>query len=169
MIFPDKRYKYNYQEYIGQIFGSWTVKAFEFIKTIKYTKPFFICICKCGTESKIQTYRLFSKLSLSCKFCAPKKHGLYKTPTNRSWSGAKNRCNNPKNKDYIHYGARGIKFSERWDKFENFLADMGEKPEGLTLDRIDNNGNYEPGNCRWATYSQQNSNQRKRNIEKGAQ
>ena len=74
----------------------------------------------------------------------------------------KTRCNNPKHRRYSDYGGRGIKVCERWMDFNNFLADMGERPEGLTLDRIDPNGNYEPGNCRWATDSVQQTNKRKK-------
>ena len=93
-------------------------------------------------------------------------HNLSKTgkpsPTYISWQGIKARCQNPNRSDYERYGGRDIKVCERWQDFENFLSDMGERPEGKTLDRINNDGDYEPGNCRWATPKEQRQNQRDR-------
>lgn len=81
------------------------------------------------------------------------------TPTYRSWQAAKDRCHNPNNSKYPSYGARGITMCERWrNSFSAFLEDMGERPEGMTLDRIDQCKGYEPGNVRWATLSEQNVN-----------
>lgn len=82
------------------------------------------------------------------------------SPIYAIWSAMKARCSNPRLKGYPDYGRRGIRVCESWLIFENFLADMGEPPEGLTLDRIDNDGNYEPSNCRWASTSIQQSNRR---------
>lgn len=82
-------------------------------------------------------------------------HGMKNTPTYTSWCAMKQRCTNSKRPSYNYYGGRGITYCERWKDFNNFLADMGVRPEGTSLDRIDSNGNYEPDNCRWATYKVQ--------------
>lgn len=80
------------------------------------------------------------------------------TPTYRSWGAMRDRCSNPKCPDYERYGARGLTVCERWQSFETFLADMGERPRGHTIDRIDGSKGYEPGNCRWATAVEQTLN-----------
>ena len=82
------------------------------------------------------------------------------TPTYKSWDSMKDRCLRAGHSSYKNYGGRGISVCERWMKFENFLSDMGLRPEGKTLDRIDNNGNYEPGNCRWSSATEQHRNTR---------
>lgn len=81
-----------------------------------------------------------------------------RTGTYSSWEAMHNRCNNPKSNYYHRYGGRGIKVCERWNNFNNFLFDMGERPEGKTLDCINNNGNYEPSNCKWSTALEQSNN-----------
>lgn len=78
------------------------------------------------------------------------RHGMYGTPTYKSWSEMKSRCGNPKRSDYVN-----VSYCEEWESFENFFADMGIRPEGTTLDRIDPCGNYEPSNCRWADHHTQ--------------
>ena len=92
-----------------------------------------------------------------------KKHGMARTRVNHIWRQMRYRCSSPNAPEYKNYGGRGIKVCKRWDSFENFFEDMGV-PEGrLTLDRIDNNGNYEPSNCQWTTYKIQLNNRRDSN------
>lgn len=93
-------------------------------------------------------------------------HGMSNTPTYASWSSMKNRCSAENGHHYRYYVKKEIKVCERWQSFENFLSDMGEKPAGTTIDRIDNNKGYEPSNCRWVTWDVQCAN---RNNHKGEQ
>lgn len=87
-----------------------------------------------------------------------------RTPTYQAWRNMRQRCLNPNHPHWASYGGRGIAVCDRWSSFERFLADMGARPEGLTLDRIDNDGNYEPGNCRWATKAAQQQNTRRTKL-----
>lgn len=90
-----------------------------------------------------------------------KKHGMCGTPTWHSWNSMLRRCRDPKRSNYQFYGGRGITVCDRWSTFDSFLADMGTRPSDTTLDRINTDGNYEPGNCRWSTRSEQSKNKRK--------
>ncbi len=86
------------------------------------------------------------------------KHGWAGTPTHNTWTSMHSRCRDPRNTSYPRYGARGITVCERWESFANFLEDMGERPDGKTLDRLNGDGDYDPENCRWATKAEQEAN-----------
>lgn len=134
-----------------------------------------VCNCLCGVEVMVLNKRLRSGGTTSCgclhreRFTtrthghSPRAQG--KTRTYRIWAGMKSRCTNPKATDFPRYGGSGITVCDRWLSFENFLADMGECPPNLEIDRYPNqSGNYESGNCRWATRTQQNRNARSNRI-----
>lgn len=124
------------------------------------------CICDCGNERLVKVGHFNSGKIKSCG-CHAGRHGHAGSKRSRTYISYHNmmaRCHKPENKRYKDYGAKGIFVCDRWrDSFHNFLDDMGECPEGETIDRIDNNKGYEPGNCRWATRSK---NQRNRSVSK---
>jgi len=113
---------------------------------------------KIGLLVKGRKHSLETKLKIGISSFIHGHSGNGKSITYTSWRSMIQRCNNSKHADYYKYGGRGIKVCERWEKFENFLEDMGERPEGLTIDRIDNSRDYILENCRWATRSQQQKN-----------
>lgn len=116
----------------------------------------FICQ-DCGISFEaVSHYREFCDV---CKLGRNRRHGLTDTIEHRAWTRIRRRCNSPSYHNYPRYGGRGIKVCARWDNFENFLADMGPKPTPKhTIERINNDGDYEPSNCKWATQLEQNRN-----------
>jgi hypothetical protein len=144
----------------GQVFGRLTAR--RYLGNRKWE-----CVCNCGTVKSVETSNLTLGVIKSCG-CLFKEllvarntsHGLSRSPTYKSWASAKDRCTNSNRPDYLRYGGRGVRMCERWaGSFENFLADMGERPSRQhSLDRIDNDGHYEPGNVRWATKKEQGNN-----------
>lgn len=131
----------------------------------------WLCLCECGTEAVVRGYSLRKGQTISCgcfrrEFSSTKHqtHGRSKTPLYAIWRTMRARCENVGNRQYPDYGGRGITVCERWLIFENFRTDMGEPPPGMTIDRKDNNGNYEPNNCRWATQQEQARNKRNNRL-----
>ena len=151
----------------GNIYGKLIVTNFAYRKRSgKNYKYYWTCQCDCGGICTVESYNLKSGITKSCGCYREdfrKKHNLTRTRLYRIWRNIRSRCNNPNTKNYKRYGGRGITVCDEWlnendfMKFYDWALSNGYQ-DGLTLDRIDNNGNYEPNNCRWTTMEEQSQN-----------
>lgn len=125
---------------------------------------YWLCRCECGCLKAVRTNNLTGGNVRSCGRCGKVKHGLWRTSTYHSWQSMKKRCFNKDDVAYKQYGGRGIRVCDEWLNFEAFYRDMGDKPEGATLERIDVNGDYCKDNCKWASSFEQSRNRRSNRI-----
>lgn len=148
----------------GKRFGRLSVVSMAVTK--KGTHKKWNCVCDCGNEAIVRGTSLTQSITSSCGCFRSErgkkmltKHGNYNHPLYQTWVHMIDRCENPNSEgDAKMYKNRGISVCERWHEFENFVSDMGERPVDMSLDRIDNDGNYEPSNCKWSTPKEQANN-----------
>lgn len=145
---------------VGQVFGRWLVLSFSHLS--KTGAGYWNCQCSCGELKKCRSGHLISKVSQSCGCLRTEqktKHSMCNTTEYHIWEAIKHRCLNKNDLNYRHYGGRGITICEQWMDFIGFYEDMGNRPtKSHSIDRINNDGNYEKNNCRWATRKEQMSN-----------